>query len=94
MAELDDLGVALKAYTFFGAPPPDVDPDNLIEYVREGLSEVSGKTSGKDPIIGGIRLLGELKVLQAMETLKIAKKDNNNAVREEADKAIHKILLR
>ena len=85
---LDALGRMLQAYAFSGAPPPNIDTDTLIEFVRQGLSEISGRTSGKDPIIGGIRLLGELKTMEAKETLLLALKDNNISVRREALKVI------
>ena len=88
--ELDNLNRMLKAYTFFGATPPDIDSDTLIEFVRQGLSEITGKTSGKDSIIGGIRLLGELRIIKAEETLLIALKDNNKSVRREALKVLEK----
>jgi len=91
MTNLDALGKALQAYLFFGAAPPDVDPDTLVEFVRQGLSEISGQTSGKDPIIGGVKLLGELKIIAAKDTLLTAMKDNNEAVRSAASMALEKL---
>jgi len=92
--ELDALGRKLKNYTFFGYPPPEIDSDTLIEFVRQGLSEISGKISGKDPIIGGIRLLGELRIIKAEETLLIALKDNNKSVRREAFEVLEKLGIK
>ena len=89
--ELDQLGKALQAYTFFDATPPDIDDETLIEYVRDGLSEISGRTSGKDPIIGGIRLLAERRVLRARQTFETALRDTNTSVREEASQALTRI---
>ena len=94
MAERDVIRGALQYYTFFGGHPPDVEPDTLIEYVRQGLSEISGKTSGKDSIIGGIRLLGELRIIKAKETLWIALIDSNKAVRNEAFEVLEKLGIK
>lgn len=88
---LDSLGRALQAYTFFNGDPPNIDDEDLIAYVREGLSEISGKTSGKDPIIGGIRLLAERRVQRARQTFETALRDSNQSVREEARRALTRI---
>ena len=88
MTTLDGLGRALQAYCLFGASAPNVDPHILIDFVRSGLSGISGQTSRKDPIIGGIRLIGELKIKEAKDTLQIALNDNNTSVRNEAKEAL------
>jgi hypothetical protein len=69
----------------------DIDVGKVIDVVRGGLTVVSGQRSGKDPIITGINVLGELRARDARSTLQSALLDNNQNVVEAAKKALMKL---
>ncbi|MEO0166844.1 MAG: ankyrin repeat domain-containing protein [candidate division WOR-3 bacterium] len=85
-------------YFPFGVIPKGA-PVNIfavLSTVANGLFKLTGKTHGKDPVIGGVQILGELgiKSKEVVKILKIALEDNNEGVKQSADEALKKLGIK
>ncbi|MBC8230435.1 HEAT repeat domain-containing protein [bacterium] len=71
----------------------EVDPEIIYQYLNQELRQLTGPPYyGTDVVINIIYLLGEIGTATSLKVLKEAKQHTHPAVREEAEKAIGKIV--